>query len=74
MGYDLCVIAALFRNESLRRQVEEKFPKENFRAFREMRILAKIKLEILDFVRYVENLNFSKLFNTKFGSKIDFRV
>ena len=31
--------------------VEENFPQENFRVFSEMRILAKIRLGILDFVR-----------------------
>ena len=34
----------------LNRQVEEKFPQENFRVVSEMRILAKIRLEILDFM------------------------
>ena len=35
-------------------KVEEKNPKENFRVVSEMRILAEIKLDILDFVGYVE--------------------
>ena len=47
--------------------VEEKFPQENFRVLSEMRILAKIRVVILDFVGYVEIL-------AKFGAKLDFRV
>ena len=35
-------------------QVEGKFHKEKFRVVSEMRILAKIRLKILDFVGYVE--------------------
>ena len=49
------------------RGVEEKFHKENFRVLSEMRILAKIKVVILDLVGYVEIL-------AKFGAKSDFRV
>ena len=37
--------------------VEEKFPQENFRVVSEMRILAKIRLEILGFVGYVNFFN-----------------
>ena len=33
--------------------VEKKFPEENFRVLSEMRILAKIRVVILDFVGYV---------------------
>ena len=47
--------------------VEEKFPQEKFRVVSEMRILVKIRLEILDFVGYVDLLK-------KFGAKSDFRV
>ena len=49
------------------RVVEEKFPQENFRVLSEMRILAKIRVVILDFVGYID-------FLTKFGAKSDFRV
>ena len=48
-------------------EVEEKFGEQNFRVFSEMRILAKIRMAILDFVGYVEIL-------TKFSAKLDFRV
>ena len=47
--------------------VEEKFGEQNFRILSEMRILAKIKVVVLDLVGYVEIL-------TKFGAKSDFRV
>ena len=47
--------------------VEEKFLQENFRVLSEMRILAKIRVVILDFVGYVD-------FLAKFGAKLDFRV
>ena len=47
--------------------VEEKYHKEYFRVFSEMRILAKIRLDILDFVGYVE-------ISAKFGAKLDFGV
>ena len=48
-------------------RVEEKFGEQNFRVLSEMRILAKIRLVILDFVGYVD-------FLAKFGAKFDFRV
>ena len=48
-------------------QVEEKFGEQNFRVLSEMRILAKIKVVILDLVGYVEIL-------AKFGAKLDFGV
>ena len=48
-------------------QVEEKFPKEKFRVYGEKRILAKIRLGILDFVGYVVSFRY-------FGAKFDFRV
>ena len=47
--------------------VEEKFPQENFRVVREMRILVKIILGNLDFVGCVEIL-------AKFGAYLDFGV
>ena len=46
--------------------VEEKFHKENFRVLSEMRILAKIKVVILDFVGYID-------FLPKFYTNFDFR-
>ena len=48
-------------------RVEEKFGEQNFRVLSEMRILAKIRVVILDFGRVCR-------FFCKFGSKIDFRV
>ena len=50
--------------------VEEKFPQENFRVVSEMRILVKIRLEILGFVGYVNFFNEI----CQFGAKSDFRV
>ena len=47
--------------------VEEKIGEQNFRVLSEMRILAKIKMVILDLVGYVEIL-------LKFTAKLDFRV
>ena len=47
--------------------VEEKFGEQNFRVLSEMRILAKIRVVILDSVEYVEIL-------VKFEAKFDFRV
>ena len=49
--------------------VEEKFGEQNFRVLSEMRILAKIRVVILDFVGYVD-----RRFFIKFGAKLDFRV
>ena len=48
-------------------EVEEKFGEQNFWVLSEMRILAKIRVVILDLVGYVD-------FLTKFGAKSDFRV
>ena len=50
-----------------RAKVEETIPLENFRIFSEMRILVKIRLEILNLVGYVEIL-------AKFEAKLDFGV
>ena len=47
--------------------VEETFDEQNSRVLSEMRILAKIRVAILDFVGYVESF-------VKFGAKLDFRV
>ena len=49
------------------KHVEEKFGEQNFRVLSEMRILAKIRVAILDLVGYV-------YFLTKFDAKSDFRV
>ena len=47
--------------------VEEKFGEQIFRSLSEMRILAKVRVVILDFVGYVD-------FLAKFYAKLDFRV
>ena len=52
-------VVAVLRNHSVSfakrsHLVEEKFHKGNFRSFSEMQILAKIRLEIFDFVEYVQ--------------------
>ena len=44
------VMADLMPEHMLTVPVEEKFPKENFRVGSEIRILAKIRLGILDFI------------------------
>ena len=48
-------------------EVEEKIGEQKFRVLSEMRILAKIRVVIFDFVGYVD-------FLAKFGAKLDFRV
>ena len=52
--------------QSFRQGVEEKFGEQNFRVLSEMRILAKIKVVILDLVGYV-------YFLPKFSANSGFR-